>query len=140
MDPSQSKLHELSFYTLSHPDQKYFIHQHVVDAFHAQTADANTKPVTLIYALVGLYLFIEKSYTGREVQLAHMALSKNKMEWPELILPEGRGLITAEHVLEKEPGELRDQAIKKWCASVWEAFNQDHATIAAWTSRELKLR
>lgn len=38
---------ELSFYTLAHPDQLYFIHQHIVDAQTAQTADATTKQVSI---------------------------------------------------------------------------------------------
>ncbi len=75
---SQEQFHELSFYTLSLQD-KYFIHQHIVDAYAAQTADINTKPIKIIFSLVGLYLFIEKKYTGREVQLAHMQMAKNKI-------------------------------------------------------------
>jgi hypothetical protein len=57
---SQDQFHELSFYTLSHPDTVYFIHQHAVDAFAAQTADENTKPIKLTFGLIGLYLFLEK--------------------------------------------------------------------------------
>ena len=53
-----------------------FILQHVVDAQVAQTAAAQTKPMTLLFALMGLYLHLEKGFTGREVQLAHMKLAK----------------------------------------------------------------
>ena len=38
--------------------------QHVVDAYAAQTARASTKPITLAFALVGLYLHLEKNQTG----------------------------------------------------------------------------
>ena len=54
-DQRRELYHELSAYTLSHPDPS-FIHQYVVDAFAAQTADENTKPIALTFALVGLYL------------------------------------------------------------------------------------
>ena len=47
--------HELTAYTLSHTDPA-FIHQYAVDAFAAQTADDTTKPITLAFALMGLYL------------------------------------------------------------------------------------
>lgn len=44
---------ELSCYTIAHGDAA-FIHQHIVDAFIAQTADESTKPISLTFALVGL--------------------------------------------------------------------------------------
>lgn len=47
--------HEFTCYTLAHRDPA-FLHQHVVDAFAAQHADDSTKPITLVFALVGLYL------------------------------------------------------------------------------------
>jgi len=60
----------LCAYTLTRGDAA-FIHQHVVDAFAAQSADEATKPITLTFALVGLYLHVERQFTGREVQRAH---------------------------------------------------------------------
>jgi hypothetical protein len=119
---ASEQYHELSFYTLAHPDNLYFIHQHIVDAQTAQTADAHTKPIAIVYALVGLYLMIEKNYTGRQVQLAHMQLSKNKKDLPPIPLPEKRGEITVQEVLKATAGSERDTAIKNWCISVWQAY------------------
>ena len=65
---------QLALYTLAHPDPR-FIHQLVVDAYTAQNADDNTKPIALVFALIGLYLHIEKGYTGKQVQRAHMQLA-----------------------------------------------------------------
>ena len=67
----QEIFYELSCYTQTHPDPS-FIHQHVVDAFAAQCAYENTKPITLSFALIGLYLHIEKGYSGKEAQRAHI--------------------------------------------------------------------
>ncbi len=53
---AQEQYHELSFYTLAHTG-KTFIHQHIVDAYAAQAADAKTKSITIFFALAGLYLF-----------------------------------------------------------------------------------
>ena len=72
------KFNELIFYTLGHPDMAYFIHQHVVDAYTAQNADEKTKPIAITFALAGLYLYVEMKYSGRQVQLAHIQMSKNK--------------------------------------------------------------
>lgn len=49
---------ELCAYTLTRGDPG-FIHQHVVDAFTAQHADETTEPITLTFALVGLYPRVE---------------------------------------------------------------------------------
>jgi hypothetical protein len=66
--------HELSCYTLAHPDPS-FIHQHIVDAYTAQHARETTKPIALVFALIGLYLHVEKNFTGRQVQRFHMITS-----------------------------------------------------------------
>ena len=55
MSREQGAYEELQYYTLGHGDHT-FIHQHAVDAWAAQHADHNTKPITLAFALVGLYL------------------------------------------------------------------------------------
>jgi hypothetical protein len=61
----QDEFYELSYYTLAHPDNVYFIHQYIVEAFQTQSADKDTKPIRLIFSLLGLYLYLEKGYTGR---------------------------------------------------------------------------
>jgi Family of unknown function (DUF5946) len=119
---------ELTYYTLGLQD-KCFIHQYVVDAYSSQTADLNTKSISLIFALVGLYLHIEKNKTGKEVQEFHTLMSKNKIKWPKLILPSNRGEISIEMVLKKNAGEERNQMINKWCVSIWNAYYENHSKI-----------
>lgn len=112
---------ELAFYTLAHPDPK-FIHQQIVDAFAAQTATKDSKPIKVAFALIGLYLYLDKGFSGRQVQLAHMQMVRKRKTWPKFELPENRGLITIKDVLAISPGEKRDEVIRKWCESVWEAY------------------
>jgi len=128
MDTNKTGYDELAFYTLSKQDD-FFIHQLVVDAYTAQNADENSKPIRVIFALAGLYLCVEKKFTGREVQLFHIKMAKNKKDWPEIILPEFRGEINIDQVLAVSPGPERDKIIHKWCASVWKAFGQNHRKI-----------
>jgi len=120
--------HELCGYTLTHGHPS-FIHQHVVDAFAAQEADEHTKPIGLTFALVGLYLHVEKGLSGRQVQLAHMKMAKQKRQWPAISLPSERGTITAADVLKVGPGIERDKAIDTWCASVWDAFRGNREVV-----------
>ena len=120
---------ELSAYTLSKRDGP-FIHQHVVDTYAAQNATAETKPIGITFALVGLYLHNEKGLTGREVQRAHMKLAQRKQPWPEFTLPANRGTMSVEDVLAVPEGESRDDAIHAWCASVWNAFRENEPRVA----------
>lgn len=128
MQSAQELYHQLAFYTLNHGD-KAFIHQHVVDAFAAQNADHSTKPITLIFALVGLYKYIEKGFSGRQVQQFHMLMAKRKQAWPQITLPSNRGQITVADVLAAVAGVERDEVIRKWCESVWSAYHASHETI-----------
>jgi hypothetical protein len=103
---------ELCAYTLTHGSAT-FIHQHVVDAFAAQTAADGTKPITLTFALVGLYLHVERRFSGREVQQAHQRLARRKPAWPSFVLPRDRGSVTAADVLARAAGTERDNAIMR---------------------------
>jgi hypothetical protein len=134
---TQDQFNELSFYTLAHPDMIYFIHQHVVDAYQAQMANEKTKPIGLTFSLIGLYLYLEKDYTGRQVQQAHMKLAQNKKVWPAFELPISRGEITVSQVLHTAPGAERDSMIKEWCKSVWYSYKNSHETVASLVRREL---
>jgi hypothetical protein len=129
MSREQGAYEELQYYTLAHGEPT-FIHQHAVDAWAAQHADHNTKPITLAFALVGLYLHVERGFSGRQVQQVHMALSRRSKNWPPFPLPRERGAVTAIAVMSAPPGPDRDQAIDAWCASVWNAFHDSRQAVA----------
>jgi len=130
--------HQLAYYTLAHPNPS-FIHQNIVDAYAAQNANEDTKPIKIVFALVGLYLCLEKGYTGRQTQLAHMELAMKRKTWPKIVLPEYRGDISARDVLLAQPGPERDAAIFTWCQSVWDAYKNVHQKIADLVKMELKV-
>lgn len=132
----QETFYELSCYTQTHSDPS-FIHQYAVDAFAAQNADENTKPITLAFALIGLYLHIEKNYSGKEVQWAHVKLAKHRKQWPMFDIPEYRGNITVYDVIAAPEGPERDKMIRKWSASVWEAYSESHKKVADLVENEL---
>jgi hypothetical protein len=129
---------ELSFYTLSHPDPS-FIHQYAVDAFTAQHADRRTKPIALAFALVGLYLHVERNQTGRQVQHVHTLLARRRKRWPafRLPLPEARGQISVSDVLASAPGPERDAMLDRWCASVWDAYRASRDQVIELLRAEL---
>ena len=128
LNNSLEKYYELSYYTLSLGDPA-FIHQYIVDAYTAQNASAETKPIALTFALAGLHLYIEKGYTGREVQQFHVKMSQRKQDWPRLDIPDERGSITITEVLKAAPGPQREDAILEWCKSVWQAYKESRQVI-----------
>ena len=135
MNSDEQLFHELAYYTLAHSDPS-FIHQHMVDAYAAQHADETTKPITVIFALLGLYLHVEKQFTGRQVQKAHMQLARYRREWVRPALPDLRGAITIADVVAATP-EQRDARIHEWCASVWQAWAASHTQIRDLARAEL---
>jgi hypothetical protein len=128
MDTMRAAYDEVYVYTMGRPG---FILQHVVDTFAVQTADEATKPIAVVFGLVGLYLHVEKQFSGRQVQEVHRKLGRAKREWPRIHLPEARGSMTVADVLAAPAGPERDNAIDDWCRSVWTAFAVNRETIVA---------
>ena len=120
---------QMSAYTLTHGGAE-FIHQHLVDAWAVQHAAPSKSNIGLAFGLIGLYLAVEKSFTGRQVQLAHMQLGKTKRIWPWFDPmpdpPRGFPRMTIADVARAEAGPARDQAIREWAAAVWESCGRAH--------------
>ena len=130
----EEAFHELCGYTLTHSGGG-FIHQLVVDAYAAQHATAASKAIGVFFSIVGIYLVAERSFTGRQVQLAHIALAKIRSEWPQMILPAQRGSITVHDVLAAPEGEARDAMIHAWARATWDAFSANRAVVGAFLSQ-----
>lgn len=125
---NQETFDELCYDTLSRNDPT-FIHQYGVDAYAAQTVSEKDKPIKLTFALVGLYLHVEKHLTGRQVQLAHMKLAQHKQPWPSFDLPVNRGEITVADVVAAPAGKERDEMIDRWSECVWKAYTESREVI-----------
>lgn len=136
---SRELFNELSYYTLAQP-RSSFIHQVAIDSFTAQTADATTKPIAVVFALAGLYLHLEKGFSGLQVQRVHMQLANRRKQWPALPIPRDRGAMTVSDVLKAPPGPERDAMIERWSVSVWQAWQESRSTIADLLSKELEIR
>jgi hypothetical protein len=106
-----------------------FILQHVGDAHMAQTLDANSKPIGVVVSLVGLYLHVEKGFSGGQVQQVHKTLAQQKRQWPAVPLPVQRGRLSAIDVMASPAGTERDAAIDRWCESVWAEYQASRDVI-----------
>jgi hypothetical protein len=128
--------HELSFYTLAHTDPA-FIHQNSVDAYTAQHADETTKPIAVAFALIGLYLHLERGFSGKQVQRAHMKMARQRKQWPRLPLPAKQAAMGVADVVRAAPGPPRDAMIDAWCESVWGVWQESREPIARLAKTEL---
>ena len=132
----QDLYNELSLYTLELRDSA-FIHQHVVDAYAVQHADALTKPIAIVFGLMGLYLYLEKDFTGRRVQRAHMQLARRRKGWIAPPIPQQYATIGVADVLAAAPGPERHAVIRRWCEAVWQDWQESRTTIVALAQNEL---
>ena len=132
----QELFDELAFYTLTLHDPA-FLHQNAVDAFAAQHVSAETKPITAVFALIGLYLTLEKGFSGRQVQLAHMRLARQRKQWPKIPPNSERASFSVADVLAAEPCAPREQAIRNWCTAVWETWAHQRPLIVQLAREEL---
>jgi hypothetical protein len=130
----QRLCHELSLYTLTHGDA-FFIHQVAVDAYAAQHAGPASKTITVAFALVGLCLLLERGYTGKAVQRAHMRFVNQSKRWPSFDPPAHRGSVTVADVLRAVSGSERDARIMQWATSMWMAWEQAHPAVRTLIAR-----
>jgi hypothetical protein len=128
--------YELTYWTLTQQDSR-FIHQHAVDAYEAQHAGGKTRPVTAVFGLIGLYLALEKGYTGRQVQLAHMKIASLMKDWPRLEPPARKAELTVMDVLMAESDAEKEKMLMKWAASVWGIWEHRHLWIREMTEKML---
>jgi hypothetical protein len=111
----------LSCYTVSKQDAE-FIHQNAVDAYEAQHAGGKTRNITVVFGLIGLYLALEKGFTGKQVQQAHMRIAKIRRDWPRLEPPVQAATLTIMDVLAAADGAGKDTMIRKWMIAVWDSW------------------
>jgi hypothetical protein len=112
---------DLLCYTVAKQDPA-FIHQHAVDAYAAQHAGGTARNITVAFGLIGLYLALEKGYTGKQVQRAHLQIAKVRKDWPRLEIPSNPASLNVMDVLQAPDGEGKDAMIRRWMAAVWESW------------------
>lgn len=138
MTSDEELYQELAAYTLQLRDEE-FIHQHVIDAYGVQHAGPDSKPIAVVFALVGLYLHLEKGYTGKQVQRAHMVMAQQRDSSVLPQLPSGRSKISVRDVMSQAPGAARNAMIRRWCEEVWKSWKQSRSEIAMLTRQILHI-
>lgn len=112
-------------------------HQRMVDAYAAQHPGADGPRITLAFALIGLFLAIERGWRGDEVRDAHQALARQHREWPRFESPTARGSLTVFDVALAGSVEAHAAAVEDWSAAVWSAWRPAHEAVATLVDRLL---
>jgi hypothetical protein len=112
-------------------------HQTCVDAFTAQHVGPKTAPLTVAFALNGLYLVLERGFSGIQVREAHGYLTNTVDSWERRSLPRSVGSMTAFDVaLAADPAD-HAVLVERWGRSVWDAWAHVHEAVAELTDRQL---
>lgn len=117
--------HELSAYLIMNPDIN-FSTQHAVDAYGAQHSGNGVKNIRTAFSLVGLCLALDHGYSGRQVQQAHMKLSKQNIRWSSFELPKKAYTLTVADVLAVEESGSRKEMLMRWALDVWDTWEHYH--------------
>lgn len=120
---------QLAGYTLSLNDKEFF-HQTAIDTYESQHTGATAKNITTAFGLIGLYLAIEKGFTGKQVQRAHMFLGERAHDWPRFEPPTNKWEVTVADVMDT-PEADRIVKIKQWAFSVWQGWRASHTQVKA---------
>lgn len=128
---------DLMCYTVAKQDPA-FIHQHAVDAYAAQHAGGTTRNITVAFGLIGLYLALEKKYTGKQVQRAHMQIARVRKDWPGLEPPSQPAALTVMDVLNVPNGPDKDAMILRWMAAVWASWAEQQQWVRTVTEEMVK--
>ncbi len=127
---------QLSAFTLSLQDPE-FPHQVVVDSYAAQHSGPRVKPITTVFALIGLYLHLERGCTGRQVQLAHMFLGRKRRAWPRFDPPVEKATVTVRDVLQSVGKDNYREPIDRWAKAVWDTWQGERWRVIELVSRHL---
>ena len=110
------------------------LHQLTVDTYAAQHSGGSVPLITTAFALIGLYLAVEKNVPGLEVGAAHKRFADRRRSWPRFIAPTtARWPMTILDIALAESAHAHQTAVEAWAAAVWRGWRDHHAAIAALT-------
>jgi hypothetical protein len=119
-------------------------HQLAVDAYGAQHAGGPTSRIYVAYSLVGLLLALERGWTGTMVRDFHGRMGRPDASWPAFGRAPSAGEVTIADVVAAgaRAGSADGHAslVERWARSVWAAWQEQHAEVAALTERLLRER
>jgi hypothetical protein len=130
---------EVTAFGMQHPDVLGRWHQTSVDAYAAQHVGPGTRPISIWFALNGLYLVLEREFNGIQARQAHGHLANTvpASSWRSFEPPMDPGAVTVLDVALSGTAEEQAIAVLDWGASVWKTWAHVHDEVRATTERQL---
>jgi hypothetical protein len=110
---------QLLGYEVEHAAQLRYLHQLRIDAYGAQHVSPTAPRIGPVFALNGLYMYLERGSGNVDVRTAHGIMANSYDAWPALTPPPKVGRLTAYDVLTADDVE---KALIEWARDVWESW------------------
>ena len=113
---------ELLGFEVEHMVELGHLHQLRIDAYGGQHVGEQTPSIGAVFALNGLYMFLERGSGSIDVRTAHGLMANSFSDWPALRPPGRVGELTAHDVL--HAGDVRSvqNLMLKWAEQVWDSW------------------
>lgn len=102
------------------------LHQLRIDAYGAQHCGPRTPAINTVFALNGLYMFLEHGSSGLDIRTAHTIMANTRTPWPKLTAPEQVGDLTAYDVYRLAVSGARVDEVADlmvaWAEQAWNAW------------------
>lgn len=108
------------------------LHQLTVDTYAAHHPRAGSPPIGTAFALIGLYLSLERGMSGPRVRDEHHRLARVRRSWPEFVPPPGLDALS-HSILDVDravTNEAHARALDAWAGAVWHAWGRHHGLVA----------
>ncbi|MFF0339771.1 DUF5946 family protein [Kribbella sp. NPDC004875] len=107
-----------------------YLHQLRIDAYGAQHVNPEGPRIGPVFALNGLYMFLERGSGNVDVRTAHSIMANSYDDWPRLVPPARAGELTAYDVLVAGGVDEVESTLLRWARQVWDAWpDNDRRTI-----------
>ncbi|GAA1134771.1 hypothetical protein GCM10009630_36740 [Kribbella jejuensis] len=113
---------ELLGFEIEHAARLGYLHQLRIDAYGAQHVNPNAPRIGPVFALNGLYMFLERGSGNVDVRTAHGIMANSYDDWPRLVPPARAGELTAYDVLTAGGVDEVESTLLRWAAQVWESW------------------
>ncbi|GAA1680555.1 hypothetical protein GCM10009745_25720 [Kribbella yunnanensis] len=113
---------DLLGFEIEHQLRLGYLHQLRIDAYGAQHVRVGAPRIGPVFALNGLYMFLERGSGNIDVRTAHGIMANSFGDWPELMPPESVGRLTAYDVLSAGGVDEVEQAMLAWAEQVWTSW------------------
>ncbi|GAA1603403.1 hypothetical protein GCM10009742_59780 [Kribbella karoonensis] len=113
---------ELLGFEIANTARLGYLHQLRIDAYGAQHVHPDAPPIGPVFALNGLYMFLERGSGNLAVRTAHGIMANSYDDWPRLVPPARVGELTAYDVLTAGGVDEVESTLLRWARDVWESW------------------